>query len=354
MAENKTNDREYYMDVARVFSMISVVLVHVGAISWYDAPFSLYPWGVMNLFDLMSRYCVPVFLMMSGYLFLDPKRNISVKKIYTRYLPRLLAAFFFWSFLYALITSGFLTQRTLGNGVGEKLLKNIFWGHYHMWYMYLIVAMYIITPALRPIAANRYAMKYFLLISYIFAYLIPTIQMIPFIYEHSARYTGRLELQFVSGYIFYYLAGYFFATEDFSPKARKLVYGLGIVGFIFAVVCTSVYVIANQYPDSQYHEYYTAGVPLYSLASYLFFKDHYSNVNPNSKPMKLVLWLSKLSFGVYMAHDFGLILFKKIGLTPKICTPFISMPALTILDLIITVSIVYVVSKIPVLKKWVI
>lgn len=355
MADSGVKDsREYYIDVARVFSMISVVLIHVGAISWYDAPFSLYPWGVMNLFDLMSRYCVPVFLMISGYLFLDPERNISVKKIYTRYLPRLLAAFFFWSFLYALITSGFVSQRTLANGIGYKLMQDTFWGHYHMWYMYLIVAMYIITPALRAIAANRQAMKYFLIISYIFAYLIPTIQMIPFLYAHTARYTGRLELDFITGYVFYYLSGYYFATEDFTPKARRVVYGLAAAGFAFAVICTSAYVIINQYPDSQFHEYYTAGVPLYSLAAYLFFKEKFSNVNPNSKWMKLVLWLSKLSFGVYLAHDFGLIVFKKIGLTPAICTPFISMPLLTILDLIITVAIVFVVSKIPVLKKWVI
>lgn len=354
------------MDVARVFSMISVILIHAGAITWYDAPFSLYPWGVQNLMDLMARYCVPVFLMMSGYLFLDPNRNVTVKKIYTKSLPRLLAAFFFWSFLYALITSGFLTSlkaaitsgagigAAFGGEVGFKLLQDIFWGRYHMWYMYLIVAFYIITPALRPIAANKSAMKYFLIISYIFAYLIPTLQMIPFLYEHTARYTGRLELQFITGYIFYYLAGYLFGSEDFSPRARKIIYGLGIIGFIFAVVSVTAYVIINQYPDSTYHEYYTAGVPLYSLASFLFFKDKYSDVDPTTKRMKLVLWLSKLSFGIYMAHDFGLILFKKIGFTPAICTPFISMPLLTLVDLIITVAIVWVVSLIPGLKKWVI
>ena len=346
--------REYYMDIARVFSMISVILIHAGAISWYDAPFALYPWGVMNFFDLMSRYCVPVFLMISGYIFLDPVKNISVKKIYTRYLPRLIAAFFFWSFLYALITSGFLSQRTLGNGVGMKLLQDTFWGHYHMWYMYLIVAMYIITPALRPIAANRSAMKYFLIISYVFSFLIPTIQMIPFIYEHSARYTGRLELNFISGYVFYYLAGYYFGSEDFTPKMKKIIYGLGVIGFLFAVICTTTYVIVNQYPDSKFHEYYTAGVPLYSLAAYLCFKDMYKNVNETTKGLKIIMWLSKMSFGVYMAHDFGLIVFKKIGFTPAICSPFISMPLMTILDLGISLAIVWVVSLIPGLKKWVI
>ena len=55
-----------------------------------------------------------------------------------------------------------------------------------------------------------------------------------------------------------------------------------------------------------------------------------------------------------MAHDFGLIVFKKLGLVTTICTPFISMPLLTLMDLAITVFIVWVVSLIPGLKKWVI
>ncbi|MBQ9334555.1 MAG: acyltransferase [Lachnospiraceae bacterium] len=345
---------EYYIDVARVFSMISVILIHIGAVVWYDGPFSVYPWGVINLFDILARYCVPVFLMISGYLFLDPGRNIPVKKIYTRYLPRLLTAFFFWSFLYALITSGFATQRTLSGGVGLKLLQDTFWGHYHMWYMYIIIPMYVITPALRAVAVDRKALKYFLIVSYVISYLIPSIEMIPVIYEHTAKYTHRLEFQFITGYIFYYLAGYYFGSEEFTDRARRIVYCLGVAGFVFAVASTTIYVLTMQFPNSELHEYYTAGVPLYSLAAFLFFRDRFATVDPSSRVMKIVLWLSGLSFGVYMAHDFGIIIFNKIGITASICSPFISMPLLTLLDLIITVAIVWTVSRIPVLKKWVI
>lgn len=352
-AETKTANREYYIDVARVFSMVAVIAIHAGAISWYDAPYSFYPWGVLNFIDIVGRYCVPVFLMISGYLFLDPNKNISVKKLYTKYIPRILAAFFFWSFLYALITSGFVTQRTLGNGVGQKLLEDTFWGHYHMWYMYLVVGMYIITPALRAVAANREATKYFLIVSYIFSYLIPTIQFIPFIYEHTAKYTQRLELSFVLGYVFFYLAGSYFGSVEFSAKEKRTIYIVGIIGLLFALISVTAYVMIMQFPQSALHEYYTAGFPLYSVAAYVFFKEKFSDVDPNTKAMKVVLWLSKMSFGIYLAHDFGLIVFKKIGFTPAICTPFISMPLLTILDLGISVAIVWVISKIPVLNKWV-
>ena len=353
MSTNTQRKREYYIDIARVLSMISVIVIHVGAISWYDAPFSLHPWGVINAMDILARYCVPVFLMISGYLFLNPDSNITIRKIYTRYLPRLLCAFFFWSFLYALITSGFLTARTLSGGVGIKLLQDTFWGHYHMWYMYVIVGLYIITPALRPIAANRQATIYFLIASYLLKYALTMIQMIPFIYEHTAKYTNRLELSFISGYVFYYLAGYFFATEDFTVRQRRIIYAVGIVALIFSITVVTVYVLVMQFPLSELHEYYTAGIPIYSIAVFVFFRYKFSDVDPDTRIMKIVLWLSKLSFGVYMAHDFGLIVLKKIGITPMITTPFISMPLLTLIDLVITVAIAWIVSLIPGLKKWI-
>ena len=350
---NTPRKHEYYIDIARVFSMISVILIHVGAISWYDAPFSLHPWGVMNAMDIMARYCVPVFLMISGYLFLNPDSNITIRKIYTRYLPRLLCAFFFWSFLYALITSGFITARTLGGGIWFKIIRDTFWGHYHMWYMYVIVGLYIITPALRPIAANRQATIYFLIVSYLLKYVLTMIQMIPFIYEHTAKYTNRLELSFISGYVFYYLAGYFFATQDFTMLQRRIIYVVGASALIFSIAVVTIYVLVMQFPNSELHEYYTAGIPLYSIAVFVFFRYRFSDADPDTRIMRIVLWLSKLSFGVYMAHDFGLIVLKKIGITPMIATPFISMPLLTLIDLIITVAIAWAVSLIPGLKKWV-
>ena len=128
--------RECYLDIARVASMLGVIIVHTGAISWYFAPFNLYPWGVLNIFDLLGKFCVPVFLMISGYLFLSPERNVEPSAIFKKYIPRLLCAYFFWSFLYAVITSGLLTSRSMAGGIGQKLLHDTIAGRYHMWYIF--------------------------------------------------------------------------------------------------------------------------------------------------------------------------------------------------------------------------
>ncbi|WP_034445248.1 acyltransferase [Butyrivibrio sp. AE2032] len=346
--------REYYLDIAKVASMIGVIVVHTGAISWYEAPFGVYPWGVLNVFDMLGRFSVPVFLMISGYLFLNPQRPVNSSDIFKRYIPRLLCAFFFWSFLYALITSGFMTSRSLAGGVGEKLLHDTSAGRYHMWYIFTIAGLYIITPALRPVAADRKAMRYFLLTSFILTYLIPTLQLIPIVSKYTFWLTGRFDLSHISGYVLYYLAGYYFGTEDLSPKQRKIIYAFGIGSALIMFVVVSVMIISQQYPAHTYHEYTNAGMPLFGLSAFVFFRYRFKDVDPDTKIMRAIIQLSKMNLGIYLVHDFGLIAFRKIGLKPVMVAPFIMLPIMALADYAISFCIVFVISHIPVLKKWII
>ena len=346
--------RECYLDIARVISMFGVILVHTGAISWYFAPFELYPWGVLNIFDVLGRFSVPVFLMISGYLFLSPDRNVSPGIIYEKYLPRLFCAYFFWSFLYAVITSGLLTARSFSNGIADKLIHDTIEGRYHMWYIFTIAGLYIITPALRPVAADRKAMKYFLVTSFLLTYLIPTIQLIPVVSEYTARFTGRFELGSISGYVLYYLAGYYFGTEEFNKKQRSIIYGTGIAAALIMYATVTFIIIKDQYPTLIYHDYANAGMPLFGIAAFVFFRYRFKNVDPQKKIMRAIIRLSKMNLGIYLVHDFGFILFRKLGLTPIMVTPFIALPILAIIDFAISAFIVSVISHIPVLKKWII
>jgi surface polysaccharide O-acyltransferase-like enzyme len=346
--------REYYLDIARVASMLGVIIVHTGAISWYSAPFTIYPWGVLNIFDLLGRFSVPVFLMISGYLFLSPDRKVTAADIFGKYIPRLLCAYLFWSFLYAVITSGLLTARSLSNGIGEKLLQDTIAGRYHMWYIFTIAGLYIITPAIRPIATDRKAMRYFLIASFALTYVIPTLQLIPVVAEYTYPITARFELGAISGYIFYYLAGYYFGTKDLSLKTRKLIYAAGIVSVLAMYSVVTAIIINDQYPTLVYHDYASAGMPVFGVAAFVFFRYAFQNVDPQKKIMRAVVRLSKMNLGIYLVHDFGLILIKKAGLTPVMITPFIALPILALLDFAISALIVFVISHIPVLKKWVI
>lgn len=50
----------------------------------------------------VSHASVPLFLMASGALLLDPGRELTLRKLYTKNFPRLLIALLFWAVCYKL------------------------------------------------------------------------------------------------------------------------------------------------------------------------------------------------------------------------------------------------------------
>ena len=344
------NKRYHWLDVARVCAMIGTIVIHIACINWYDVPIKPYPFLVYNLYDCIFRYCVPVFLMISGYLFLNPEREITVRKLYSRNIRRLLTAFFFWSFLYAVITSGFATQRTINAEIAKNFVHNLFYGHYHMWYLYVMLGMYLVTPALRAVAANRKAMRYFLVISFLLSYVLPTLQIIPAVYL-SAQFTNRIDIKMIAGYSFYYLMGYYIGSEEFDRKRAVKWYLAALAGFVITFASTAGMCLWEQYPDIRMHEYLTAGVCLFSCGIFVFFKRRFENVDPQSRWMRVVSYLSSISFGVYLANDFGIIVMKKIGLVPGAGNAFLMVPLLAAADLLISVAIASVIHKIPLLRN---
>lgn len=100
----KSNNRVFYMDFLRVISMFAVIILHTASSKINSVDICGLNWQVLNFFDSATRWCVPIFVMISGILFLNPKKEISIGNIYKKYIPRLLVILFAWNFLYAIFS----------------------------------------------------------------------------------------------------------------------------------------------------------------------------------------------------------------------------------------------------------
>ena len=73
--------RNISFDLLRVLSALSVVALHVSAqyimISEVDSLF----FRLSNFLNSISRFGVPIFVMLSGVLFLSEDKELSIKKI---------------------------------------------------------------------------------------------------------------------------------------------------------------------------------------------------------------------------------------------------------------------------------
>ncbi len=63
-----------WLDAARVISIFAVVFLHISASVVTEADFGSSTWWHGNFYDSLVRWCVPVFVMVSGALLLDERR----------------------------------------------------------------------------------------------------------------------------------------------------------------------------------------------------------------------------------------------------------------------------------------
>jgi len=74
--------RMVWIDHLRVLATFAVVVLHAAARNWYSADVHGFEWRVLNIYNGFVRWGVPVFIMISGALFLN--RDIPVRQLYGR------------------------------------------------------------------------------------------------------------------------------------------------------------------------------------------------------------------------------------------------------------------------------
>ena len=100
MTKNNLTQRQYNLDYLRVFSSVAIILLHVTAQNMSYVSLAGTEWNIYNICNGASRWGVPVFVMMSGALFLP--REIPTKTLYKKYILRMAIAYIVWSLFYAI------------------------------------------------------------------------------------------------------------------------------------------------------------------------------------------------------------------------------------------------------------
>ena len=251
--------RIIYLDYLRIIATVAIIILHVAAENFYKRPVTSYEWNVFNFFDGIVRWGVPMFAMISGALFLDNSKPIKIKTLYTKNIVRIITAFAFWSLVYAIFSPD---ERLYWDGMSKLryIAKNFVTGHFHMWFLFMIVGMYIIVPILRKITESEKITEYFLIVSFLFTFLIPALLKIPAL-SYISKIYGKVTFHFTLGYSSYFVLGYYLMKKDFSKLWRYVIYVLGILGFAVTVILTAVLSWQGKRVVTDYtYEYFTINV----------------------------------------------------------------------------------------------
>lgn len=354
----KQPGRILYLDMLRIIAIMAVVVIHVCAIELYTADVHSVRWLSITAWDSLVRWAVPVFVMISGYFFLDNSRPLSIKKLLFKNIARLVLVFVAWSFIYA------MEEKLMHPDTSWRHLLLLFVeGKYHMWFLWMIIGLYLATPILRKITADKDITKYFLALGIITALIIPTFRTILWALmavHPSGILTGinnvtsfaidTTKLNIATGYTVYYVLGYATKHSNLTNKQRKAIYGLALLGFILTFMKTVLTSLAAGYVYEAFFDNFNLSVTLEALGVFTWSKYHEPKLGV--KKREKVSLLSANTFGIYLVHVLiiDLLVFRAgpiiTSLPPLIYIPIISAVVFAI-SLLITIGL----RRVPHLKR---
>lgn len=348
--DKKKHGRIYGFDILRILSACAVVMIHISVdfLKTLDGgPNGLF---LANLLNGLSRFAVPVFVMISGALMLDENKIISSGKMLKTTL-NMLCLLFSWSFVYA-ISYDLIKPILFHEEISVYAFLNTFFnGHYHMWYIYMLLGLYTITPLLRLLIKkeNVTLVQYYLALSVLICFVFPFINhVLNHFLPHKdmlASFIDNFRLDYFSEYVVYYILGWYITHVGIQKKHRKFVYLMGIAGLVLTVIGTQIHLYTNKW--DYFSKNFSINVFGYGVAVFTWV--YYLMQTKNISLEKNWLKLSNYTFGVYLIHCYFLFFFKK--LTEGIDLVSIKILLIFIPSVILSFLIVSIIDKLPFLKK---
>ena len=349
---NRSQARKPEYDVLRIFSIFTVIIIHVigNAFFGMDEIDSAW-WNKLNLLDSGLRWCVPVLVMLSGALFLNPEKRISIKEIYGKYIFRIVTAFLFWSILYTVVNyCKYPRELDALHCIADFAISAILKPNYHLWYIYLIVGLYMITPILRQAISTctDNLLCYWIGLMFVFGIVIPTLRDISLFESYFGSALDSMCMEFLAGYVFYYVVGYYISSRQI--RYQKIVYAAGIIGYIATALGTIICSSHAGYTVAVYDYLYPNTVAI-AIAVFVFFTKEGEKWSFSTKVSNTLKALSSSMFGVYLVHDFVLQLLNCCDITIRV---FRSIAVAILIAVAVFVScsaIILMLRKVPFARK---
>ena len=202
--------------------MLCVLMIHTAMnFTEFDVETSSFLCG--NIFDSIARAGVPLFVMVSGALMLDEKKQVTIKQVFSKYILNILILFILWSSFYAsiIVFKNILTGDDIL--IPTVLIKVIF-GEFHMWYLFMIIGLYTTIPVLRLFVKeeNSKVILYMLTISLLFYFcpvLLKCFSNLHTGFEMLNTLFQKIDIGLLGGqYVVYFISGWYIYNIGIKHK----------------------------------------------------------------------------------------------------------------------------------------
>ncbi len=362
-------NRIWQFDLLRVIACLLVLLVHVSA-QWLKK--GVVPGTSSVIFaqscNILAFSGVSLFVMISGALAL--RREISVKEALFKRFFRYMLLYELWRILYFI----FYVIRSGQAGDLSAWKKYVFegfttlGGHYHLWYLPMLAMLFLLVPLIGDGAQKLPNCLLYIGVTFFAAFLFPTVFMFDF--RGKPRLTVLLQpfpFEYFTGYLGYFLLGHLlYRWRDCLPGLKKTV--LCVSGCLaFGLAC----IISAPRMAEDGDVWYGLATPLSpftlltSAAIFLFVitlkKDKSAAIEKSvsaeereltgrNEHHSFLKFMADASFGIYLLHPAVLDLITDVFTIDMVMKPWIGIPCLLVGLYLITLLVVVIALRIPVLR----
>lgn len=345
----------------RSAAALAVVAIHVSATVrelpttevWGGA------WYVSVLSEGITRFAVPVFIMLTGLLLLNPCKEESMFVFYRKRLSRLIIPFAFWIVFYLWFENflqaseanapDIVLNPTLRHFAGLFISGNVF---YHLWYLFVLPPLYIFTPFLRIFVKNAGIKERYLLILLIFLFAYTNKAVIEIFPDFT--FGNETFLTMFLPYLGYYLLGSEFSRGDMTSKFKYA----GYASILMIIILDGAIILAARFLGvgkmSIIWDPISFLVLPYSVIIYFFLFNLYNKgVFKNEKIRKFLNSTAKNGLGIYLLHPFYIELLKMTEWLEKINSSYfiLVIPLLTVFIFILCHFTIKILACIPIVKR---
>lgn len=226
MGKKIIKSRQSNFDLLRIISTFAVVLIHVNANVADSNNISLVGFNFCSLINIITRFSVPCFVMLSGAFILSNEKNADYKHFYAKSFYKIgipLVIILILSFLIAEMKA-IIGGRDLLNPVFELLSGNL----NNCWFMFMLVGLYFLVPIVIRIKKSISNRSY-IIGSFIWLFVAMISQL-------TSTYSVSWAFGIIFSFVGYFLVGNVIYENMSRIKFKGLYFIFAIISYVLLFV----------------------------------------------------------------------------------------------------------------------
>lgn len=353
----KTGDASLPVDLIRTVAIVLVILLHASIEGDPNldimSPDGIQLWWTSNIYDAMARSAVPLFVMLTGALLLQPsKLDEPIGAFFKKRWNRVGIPVMFWGTIFFLWDFAVKGQPFTPLYVVQGILAG---PYVHFWFVYALLGLYLITPILRVVVAHAdwRIIKYFLAVWFVGTAIISLLTLYSSVSSQATWFKDNVFL--FTGLVGYFTLG---AYKDKLRIRRSILFTGLSLSTLWTIIGTYLLVgnlgefYGPFFLDASSFSTIIASVSLFLILATISNKKLQNNF---PKVNRIIRIISENTLPIYMFHFIIIetLQYGYLGLRLSVTTlnPIIEIPLLTAITLLICLAIIVPIKKFPYAKR---